>query len=329
MNWMKRTAILITLTGIGAVLSAGAEQPRKEDASAPRAGASSAAAVSTTPAAAVEPATAMVAIRPATADPCLAVDVAANATRPAWDYAASTTQCGVLESDYGFLSQPLGAGVSQRMLVTSLRYGLTPKLDLRWGLTDHIWQSGGSSRAVQGAGDQWLGFRYRLHEQGRVSPAMAVLYAGKAPTANPAKGLGSGVADHEFVFIASRDLGKSHFDFNVAGNIVGVPRTPVHGKSHDGAAQFGLALTRPVTKRLSGIFESYGGAQPGTPDRFGAGFAGVTYTLRPQLVLDAAYARTYTAGSPRQQVLFGVTYARRAGFAPLPRNAALARLLGR
>jgi len=259
----------------------------------------------------------------ATPDPCSQREVAANATRPAWDYAASTTQCGILETDYGFLSQPLGAGVSQQMLVTSMRYGLTPKLDLRWGIANHIWQGGGGTESLQGVGDQWLGARFRFREQGKVSPAMALLYTGKIPVANPAKGLGSGFVDHQFLFIASRDLGKNHFDFNTVGTVAGSSR------GHDGAAQFGMALTRPITARLSGILESYGGAQPGNPNRFGAGFFGATYTARPQLVLDAAFTRTYTAGSPRQQVLFGVTYARRAGFSTLPKDWAIARLLGR
>ena len=123
--------------------------------------------------------------------------------------------------------------------------------------------------------------------------------------------------------IASRDLGKNHFDFNTVGTLMG------EGHGHDGAAQFGLALTRPITPKLSGILESYGGGQPGTSNRFGAGFVGATFTARPQLVLDAALTRTYSAGSPRQQILFGVTYARRPGFSPLPRDSAFARLLGR
>jgi hypothetical protein len=256
-------------------------------------------------------------------DACTQTKVAANATRPAWDYAASTTQCGILETDFGFLSQPVGAGVSQQMLVSSLRYGLTPKLDLRWGLTNHIFQSGGGSRSLQGAGDHWLGVRYRMVEQGRIVPAMALLYAGKVPTANPAKGLGSGFVDHQFVFIASRDVGKSHFDSNIVGMLAGA----VHG--NDGAAQFGLALTRPITRKFSGILESYGGPQPGTADRIGAGFLGATYALRPIVVFDAAYTRSYTAGSPRQQVLFGITYARHSGFGSLPRTSSLARALGR
>ncbi len=255
-------------------------------------------------------------------DPCTQKEVVANATRPAWDYAAATTQCGILETDYGFLRQPLGAGVAQRALATSVRYGLTPRLDLRWAIANHIWQGGGGTRSLEGAGDQWLGARYRFHEQGRFAPAMAFLYTSKLPLANPAKGLGTGYVDHQFVFIASRDLGKNHFDFNTVGTLAG------NSRGHDGAAQFGLALTRPITPKFSGILESYGGGQPGTSARFGAAFAGVTYAPRPQLVLDGAFSRTYTAGSPRQQILFGFTYARRSGFAPFPRRSSLARILG-
>jgi hypothetical protein len=270
------------------------------------------------------PAASLVLAAPAEpADPCSAAETTANPTRPAWDYAASTTQCGVVETDYGFLDQPLGGGVGQRMLVTSLRYGLTPKLDLRWGLTNRIFQSSAGTSSLEGVGDQWLSTRYRFLEQGRVAPAIAFLYGVKIPMANPVKGFGSGFVDHQLIFIASRDLGRYHLDFNTVGTIVGEK----HG--HDGAAQFGVAITRPFTKKLSGILESYGGPQPGTADRFGAGFVGATYTLRPQLVLDGAYTCTYTAGSPRQQILFGVSYAKRPGFAPMSRSSAVARLLGR
>ncbi len=152
---------------------------------------------------------------------------------------------------------------------------------------------------------------------------MALLYTGKVPTANPAKGLGSGFADHQFVWIASRDLGKNHFDFNTVGTLAG-------GKAgFDGAAQFGLALTRPVTRKLSGILESYGGPQPGTTARFGAVFVGATYAILPRLVLDTAYTRTYTAGSPRSQFLVGVTFARRLGWLAVPSGTFAGHLLGR
>jgi hypothetical protein len=257
------------------------------------------------------------------ADPCSLADVTASPTRPNWDTSASTTQCGVIEVDGGWLQQTVGAGVKQTMLMSSMRYGLTPKLDLRWGVTNHMTQSGGGAAPLVGTGDQWLMARYRFLEQRPRVPALAFLYGYKAPTANPAKGFGSGFADHQFVFIASRDFGRNHFDFNTVGTVVG------GAKGQDGSAQFGLALTRTVTSKLAWVLESYGGPQPGTPDRFGAGFTGASYILRPTLVLDCAYAHTYTAGAPRDQVLFGFTYAMRPGFRPISRGLAIARLLGR
>jgi hypothetical protein len=256
-------------------------------------------------------------------DACLNAEVAANPTRPNWDTSASTTQCGVIETDYGWMGQPMGGGVSQWMLQSSMRYGLTPKLDLRWGLTNHIDQSGGGTAALEGVGDQWLNARYRFVEQSKWVPALAFDYGFKIPMANPAKGFGSGFVDHQFTMIASRDLGKYHFDFNTVGTVVG------GAQGHDGAAQFGLAMTRPLTAKLSWILESYGGPQPGTSNRFGAAFTGASYIVRQTVVVDGAYARTYTAGSPRQQILVGATFALWPGFSPLPKSSALARLLGR
>ena len=213
----------------------------------------------------------------------------------------------------------MGSGVSQRMMVSSVRYGLTPKLDLRWGVTDHLSQSGAGTASVEGVGDEWLSARYRFYEQGTRMPAMALLYAAKIPTANPAKGLGTGFVDHQLIFIASRDLGHYHLDFNTVGTVAG------SAQGHDGAAQFGLAMTRPVNSKLSLILESYGGPQPGTSDRFGAAFGGATYAIRPGVVFDGAYTRTYTAGSPREQILLGMTFAMRPGFSPMPRGSMLAR----
>jgi hypothetical protein len=217
----------------------------------------------------------------------------------------------------------MGGGVRQWMLVSSATYGLTPKLDIRWGLTNHIEQSGGGPALVKGAGDQFVTLTYNFLGQSRLLPAMALGYGIKIPMANPAKGLGSGFTDHQLSLIASRDMGRNHFDFNAASTLAGGEL------GFDGAVQFGLALTRPVTKRFSWIVESYGGAQPGVPDKYGAGLTGVSFSVRPSLALDGAYVKTYTAGSPRQQALFGLTYAARPWFGPIPRKWRIARLLGR
>ena len=256
-------------------------------------------------------------------DPCRTRDLAASPSRPYWDAGAATTPCGNVEADFGVVLQPMGDGVRQRLLVSSVRYGLTPRMDLRWGATNHIAQSGGGLEPMEGIGDESLSVTYRFHEQGRRSPAMALSYGITLPKADPEKGFGSGFRDHQFVFIASRDLGATHVDFNIVGTLEG------EEEGNEGAVQFGMALTRPLTRRLAWILESYGGPQPGTTDRFGAVSTGGSFALRPWLVLDGAFARTYTSGSPRQQILFGVTCARRSGFAPIARGSRIGRLLGR
>jgi hypothetical protein len=250
-------------------------------------------------------------------------EVISNPTRPNWDASASTTQPKIMEIDSGWLAQAMGPGVGQEMLMSSIRYGVTANFDLRWGVTGLMSQNDDGPDALQGSGDQWFSARYRVLSQTAKLPSLAFLYAIKVPTANPAKGFGTGFYDHQFTFVASRDLGENHFDFNVVGTVVG------ESGGHDGSAQFGLALTRPLVKKLSWVLESYGGPQPGTSDRFGAAFIGAAYTLRPTMVVDIAYARTYTAGSPRAQFMFGATYAIRRNALRMPAATAMNRLLRR
>ena len=256
-------------------------------------------------------------------DPCWASEVTASPSRPYWDAGAATTPCGNVETDFGVVVQPMGGGVWQRLLVSSVRYGLTPKLDFRWGVTNQIVQSGGGLGQTVGVGDHSVSMTFRFHEQGRRSPALALSYGASLPVANPAKGFGSGFSNDQLAFIASRDVGGTHVDINVVGALEG------GANGHEGAAQFGMALTRPVTRRLAWIAESFGGAQPGTTDRFGAVLTGGSFAARPWLVLDGAVTRTYTAGSPRWQIQFGLTCARRPGWVLIPRGSRIGRLLGR
>ncbi|HEY1987187.1 MAG TPA: hypothetical protein VGG85_17360 [Terracidiphilus sp.] len=255
------------------------------------------------------------------ADPCVAADIQPNSNPPTWDTPASTTQCGLVETDNLFIAQPLGGGVRQQMLVTTAKYGLTPHFEIRWGLPGRMFQNGGGTSRMTGSTDQWLGLLFRFHDQGRRAPDLALDYALKIPAANPAKGFGTGYTDHQLAFIASRDLGALHVDFNTAATIAGSPQ------GRHAAVQFGLALTRPLTSRSLATIEAFGGPQPGTTDRYGAVLAGGAYGIRPWLSLNAAYTRAYTASSPRQQFLAGFIYTLRPGFLP-PRPSRFIRMLG-
>jgi hypothetical protein len=261
-------------------------------------------------------------VRVKSADVCSAAEIDPNSASPTWDTPAATVPCGALETDNLLIMQPVGAGVHQQMMVTTAKYGLTPHLEIRWGLPGRMMQSGAGTSRLVGTTDQWLGACYRFHDQGGWLPDLALDYALKIPTANPAKGFGSGYTDHLLMFIASRDAGRTHVDFNVVGTIAGAT-----GGS-DGAAQLGLALTRPIGSRFLGTIEAYGGPQPGTSDRYGAGLVGGAWSVHPWLSLNAAYAHAYTAGAPRQQLILGFIYTIRPGFG-LPGGSRIRSLLGR
>jgi hypothetical protein len=254
------------------------------------------------------------------ADTCADPELQPNSMSPTWNIQASTVQCGALETDNLATLQPLGGGVAQWTVGTTAKYGLAPRLEIRWGLPGRMYQGGGPRLA--GTTDQWLAGLYRFHDQAGWAPDLALDYAFKIPTANPAKGFGSGYGDHLLTFIASRDLGPNHIDFNVVGTLAGEPG------GYEGAAQLGMGLSRTFAHHLMGTIEAFGGPQPGTEDRYGAVFLGGSWGLRPQLALNGGWIRSYTAGSPREQFMFGFIYTIRPGLA-LPRESRLSRIFGR
>lgn len=235
------------------------------------------------------------------ADSCPTQVIQPNSMTPTWDTPASTTQCGALETDNLAIAQSVDGGFAQHMLVSTSRYGVTSRLEIRWGLPGHIRQSGPGAPAVAGTTDQWLGVCYRFHNQGPRLPDFAFDYALKLPTANPAKGLGTGYADHQFTFIASRDLGRSHLDFNAVGSVTGSP------SGRDAEPAFGMALTRTLSPRLLATIEVYGGPQPNA-DAYAAVLLGGSVALRPWLALNGAYTRAFTAGSPHRQIMVGFIF---------------------
>jgi hypothetical protein len=256
-------------------------------------------------------------------DSCRLADILPNSPPLTWDTQAETTQCGALEIDDLGIQQSLRGGLNQQLLATTAKYGLTPRMEVRWGAPGRVMQRNSAGNRLSGTSDQWLGVCYRFLDQQRWSPDLALDYAIKVPSANPAKRFGTGYTDHQLTFVASHDAGRTHMDFNIAGTIAGSI------KGRDGAAQFGLAVSQAITSRLTGTIEGYGGPQPGTSDRFGAVVIGTALSMRPSVALNGAYARTFTAGDPKKQILIGVVYTLRPRLSALPGISRFARLLGR
>jgi len=232
---------------------------------------------------------------------CTNAETDAKPTRPNVTFSTDTTQCGVVEADYGWSAQWPTPGTRQNYFSGSLRFGVTPKLDLRWGGDNFITSSNGTA-GVEGVGDNWFGARYRFHEQSARIPSLGISYNVKVPTASLAKGLGSGYVDHAFTLLASKDLGKFHLDSNLVGTLAGA----ANGFQSTGLVS--LACWRPLTKRLSIVSEGYGGTQvAGSP--YAALLGGVAYSVSPRFVIDGAMETPASSGAPGKRVTLGATYA--------------------
>jgi len=232
---------------------------------------------------------------------CVDAEVSAKPTRPNLTYSTDTTQCGVVEADYGWTWQWSQDGVRQNFFSGSLRVGVTRNLDVRWGGMNFVSLQNGPITA-KGTGDNWVGFRYRFLDRATRFPSLGISYDLKVPTASPEKGLGTGYVDHDFILLASKDAGRFHFDFNLVDTLAGKQ------SGFQASTAASLACWRPLTKRLAVVTESYGGSQSvGNP--FASVLAGAAYSVSPKFVMDAALETPITGSSPGKQLIFGATYA--------------------
>jgi hypothetical protein len=129
-------------------------------------------------------------------------ELVAVPNRPTVSTPAQPVQVGVLETEWG-----VDAASSHRDMNALLKFGLTTNFELRLANNPFTEDFG-----ANGFGDTSVGFKYRFTRDSGYKPSIAFMYMYKVPTA--AGVLGSGEADHVLTFLASKDVGKHHFDFN-------------------------------------------------------------------------------------------------------------------
>ena len=237
--------------------------------------------------------------------PCLNRTVVSVPSRPTVTLATDTTQCGVVELEYGLERQWPGAGANRDDLSGGLRLGLTHNLDFHWysGVFVHLMNGDGNRT---GYGDNWLGLRYRFLGQTKHRPSLGLFYEAKIPSAGVLEGLGSGEIDHSISFLASKDIGKIHFDFNLIELLAG--RTSAPGVDHNSG--FALATWLPLTRRLNVVVEPYGYTLlNSTTPAFASTTLGFNCKVQPRLYLDTGLDVGVTHDAPQKRVFVGITYA--------------------
>lgn len=228
----------------------------------------------------------------------------ANPNRPTVANPADITQYGVLELEYGWDRTSLDAGARVTTAGGLLKFAMLCDIELRWTMTNYIGENTAAG-GQQGTGDNWFGSQIRFYKQTPRVPSMAVSYAAKFPSASTAKGLGSGRYDHELTFLASKDFGQSHFDFNASWFFIG--RAAASG--YDSDNQINLAFSHPLVSGLGFTAELYGNTQlnAATPG-FASSLWALTYTILPRLVVDGGIDVGITHGAPQKRFFAGFTF---------------------
>lgn len=228
-------------------------------------------------------------------------EIESRPNRPTVSTSAQTTECGVLEIEYGWTLQRPEAGTRESGLGGMMRFGLLPRLDLRWS-ADGFLALADSVGKRSGAGDDWVGAQYYFRSPSAISPALALNYAAKIPAATD--GIGSGYLDHRVTFIASKDLRGMSWNFNTAYILTG------RDSGFDRSWELAAGFSRPIRGHLGMAGDFYVDTEQ-NPDNpaFASTLWAVTYTVRPRLVLDAAIDTGLTHWAPQRRFMVGFTYA--------------------
>jgi Putative MetA-pathway of phenol degradation len=230
--------------------------------------------------------------------------ITANPNRPTVADPADITQIGVIETEFGWSRTWHQQGVRETNVANLLKYAMLCDLEIRWNSTIVTGQS--TSVASQyGVGDNLIGAQWRIVHQSRSFPTLAVSYAAKIPTASLSKGLGTGKTDHAFKFLASKDFGGFHFDFNTAYILAGRPQSDGH--DHDFLVT--LSAAHKLRGRLGITSEIYGFSRL---NQDVAGYTSnlwaLTFAATPRLIFDSGIDVGLSSGAPHKTVFAGFTY---------------------
>lgn len=234
---------------------------------------------------------------------CLDGELVSKPGRPALTNGADTTQCGVLELEYG-LERSWGTGFRGTSVAGGLRFGITPDIDFHWTAGDFL-NVADQDGDHTGYGDNWFGFSYRYRKQTKSGPSLGVIYMGKIPTGDPSKGLSSGEVDHTLAFLVSKDISRLHVDFNAGPQWMGMAHV-----ASDYNVALSMAASYPATGRITLVLEAYGetAANADTPG-YAALMTGCSIQVNPRLYLDAGFDNGITARAPGKRLFAGITVA--------------------
>ncbi len=224
----------------------------------------------------------------------------ANPGRPTVSTPATLTPVGYLQFENGILYAQDSTEFSSRLGVNQVtKLTVHPRLQLilqseplvgSAAAVRHAWQAGGASAGVQGV----------LLPGHATRPTISVSYF-RSIYSGPAPDIDIGSANQSALILVSEDLFGFHFDANGIFNeqVQGIVRRAQYGQT--------LSISHPLKKfTLAG--EIWHCTQPLLHGNTIGNLWAVSYTVRPNLILDAGFNHGFNGTSTRWEAFFGVTY---------------------
>jgi hypothetical protein len=219
-----------------------------------------------------------------------------TAYRPGVGAPAYLSATGRFELEVGFDRASAG-GVSATSLGGLVKYGLSDNVGLLFGLP--YLNAKSSSGSVKGLGDSFIGLKW-------VQKANDSFAYGAQATATLPTGSSAFKSDKSTITLTGLvglDQAGFHTDFNLG---LSRPGTTVAGVGKNRIA-YSVGVTRALGGGFGAFVEASGARQSGTNSSVTL-LAAVTYTVDPNLVVDASVSRTKVAGEGVTAYGVGMSY---------------------
>lgn len=226
---------------------------------------------------------------------------AANPARPTISTPATLTPVGYLQFESGILSAWHSPGLDSQWSFNEVaKIAVTRRLQLL-AAAEPFASTSVAGHAANQSGDTVLGFQAVVHPGKGVRPTVAVSYFGRV-YAGEAPDLDIGSFRNSLIFLFSADVKGFHYDTNYSFNEV------VEGPVR--RAQF--AQTLSVSHALAGKFalagEIWHFTQPFQRGNAVGNLWALSFSARPNLVLDCGFDHGLTDTSTRWELFAGFTY---------------------
>jgi hypothetical protein len=209
---------------------------------------------------------------------------------------------GLLQVELGGLYSHAG-GSDQRGFGSpvAMRVGLTDWLEARVSSDGLITQTQGGARQT-GLGNTQVGAKVRLWADPGGVPVVSVLPTISFPTADPAKGFGSGDRDYLLAFLSGTDIGEHwHADGNYGIGRIGAGNGAPHFTQHLVSLSVSVASSDNMNPYVEAFWFSR--QDPGGP-AVGAIDAGGIYEIGARYAVDGGVEVTVT-GAAHDVSIFG------------------------